>query len=311
MVNAPTRPPGRPRSERRTPKGPLVALRPDDQQHRDNLVTAAQVLRDIDRPELAGSVDLVLSPLGLPFLTRVQPGSGQASNLPIRMPKSNRDLIHELKAASLASVLNWGFQSFLDGEFEVRKEPRRRIEPSDPSVVLSVSPDRDLHADVARRCRELKEDGHKPVLTVSTVAAAILYAHFEIGAYAPDGKAAVHRELVQAWWRDEYGSLLDDAALSPRDLTGIVENGLRGFLDGSLDLLAEPRPVGQKGQSTSGRVLKIQVMPELLAEAGELFKRLQVERSLPGYLGTSTTVVAALYEHFGIGPYAPESASTE
>lgn len=293
-----------------------MPLRPEDQQRRDRLVRATQVLTTAGEPDLAGAVEYVLGPKGVGFVTRLRDDNRGATreripNLPIRMLKSDRDVIKQAKSASLTSILNEGFQKFLDGEFEVRKEPRRRISESDPAVMLNATPDRDLHANAARRCRELEDAGQRPVLAVSNVAAAILYAHFGLGAYAPDGEAAVYREWAQYYLREEYYAAIDPASLSTRELTDIVEDGLRRFLDGSFDLRVESRPVGKKGEPAPGTNLKVQLEPELLAKAEERFKQVRAERGLPGYMGTSTFVTATLFAHFEIGPYAPENADTE
>jgi hypothetical protein len=293
-----------------------VALSANDKRHHANLIQAAETLREVGKPKLAESIDFVLGPKGNGFTTRLRQDLAgtelaRTPNLPIRMLKSDRDVIQQTKSASLTSILNDGFRRFLAGEFEVRKEPRRRVSESNPTLVLNAAPDGELHADVARRCRELKEAGQRPVLAVSNVAAAILYDHFSLGAYAPDGEAAVHRETIQLYLREEYWATVDDAGLSTKELTDIVEDGLRRFVDGSLDLQVESRPVGKKGELTSGRVLKLQVAPELLAEAGALFKRVKAERGFPGYTGTSTFIAATLFAHFEIGPYAPENTGTE
>ncbi|KIF66268.1 hypothetical protein HY68_36805 [Streptomyces sp. AcH 505] len=171
-----------------------MALKPDDQQHRDNLVTAAQVLRDTDRVDLAESVDYVLSPQGVAFVGRIRvdrldSDDDRNPNLPVSMPTSRKDQVKRLAKAAGESptrVVEDYFRRFLDGEWMPEKEPRATRGAGETRAILNVTPDKDLHADVAARCRELKVSQQRTGLFVSTVAAHALYAHYGIGPYGSE-----------------------------------------------------------------------------------------------------------------------------
>lgn len=190
MVNAPTRPSGRPRSDRRTPRGPrTVALSRKDEQNLAGIRAAADKLRSIDEAELAAFVDTALTPAHLATLKRA--AWGDAPNLAIKMPKTLRDQIKARAAASnekLAPIVDAAFTRFLSGEFVVEPPARRGWGSGVETAVLNVRPDADLHADVSARCRDLRDAGTHPGLYVSTVAAAALYEHYRIGPYAPDAE---------------------------------------------------------------------------------------------------------------------------
>lgn len=184
-----------------------MALSPDDQQRHDYLVQAAAVLRQhatgepvpkgVEYAPLADAVEYTLSSQGVDFLGRLRTDrlrlDGERRdpdpNLPIRMPKDLRDLIRERSDGSrtvLTRIVEEGFVRFLDGTHETRRRPRESSKGGPPTVILSVTPPRELHAGVATKCRRLNEEGSGPRLTVSTVAASVLYEHFKIGPFAPD-----------------------------------------------------------------------------------------------------------------------------
>lgn len=191
VVNAPTRPPG-PRSLRRSPRGPrTVALNPEDQRRRDQLVTAANTLRESGKPDLADAVDYVLTPAGQKFIGRLhyQKLSETADPpLSIGMTVSRKTQVKQAAAAAgdtLTSVLDDGFRRFLAGEFEFRRE-RAAHGKAESRATLNTRPDGVLQGEVARRCRELKEASGAVGLGLSPVAAAILYERYGLGPYAPD-----------------------------------------------------------------------------------------------------------------------------
>ncbi|MFE4915770.1 hypothetical protein ACFRCX_30160 [Streptomyces sp. NPDC056652] len=180
-----------------------MALRPDDQQRRDNLVAAANTLRTTGHPDLAGAVDYVLSPLGPDFLARLNPAAVVSSNLPIKMTEERRALINEgagkeakLRRETvrivLAKIVDEGFARWLAGDFEPRWEPKAGRGAGPKLVILNTHPNADLHAKVAACCRELKGDRFAPGRNVypGNVAAYALFAYFGIGPYAPDAVTA-------------------------------------------------------------------------------------------------------------------------
>ncbi|MEV4975488.1 hypothetical protein [Streptomyces scopuliridis] len=208
MANTPTRPPGRPRSERRKPKGPsTVALRPDDHARHQHLVAAAEFARQNGHADWAGAVDYVLSPLGPGFLARIQPEATGTSSLPIRMPKARKDAIiaaaeEEAKKIDptgrtphsevITSIIEEAFAAWLDGSFELRLESKAGKGAGETLSVLNSRLNGALHAQVAAKCRDMKKDRFAAGrgVYVSTVASHALYEHFGIGPYAPDAETA-------------------------------------------------------------------------------------------------------------------------
>ena len=163
MANAPTRPPNRSRSERRTPRGPRpVALRPEDNKRVDQLTQASAHLRSEGKAEWADTVDFVLSPEGASFVNRLrlqrlrQEGDegkfGQ--NLAIAMPLVVRE---EIKAnvaklardtpgekITVSTEAAKALEAFLAGEF-IPDRPQRAAHGTAEKVGnLNVRLDPDL-----------------------------------------------------------------------------------------------------------------------------------------------------------------------
>lgn len=201
MVSTPKRPPGRPRSERRKPKGPSP-VRPEDQTRHDHLVAVSKFVRENGHADWADTIDHVMSPLGPAFVERIQPEPTGTSSLTIRiMHKSVKEAIvaaakKEAKKtgtthnAVINAVVEKGMADWLDGTFDLRlqgKAPKGQG-TTDMQTVLSCYPNAALHAKVAKRCRDMKAAGEFTpgrVVYVSTVALHSLYRHFEMGPYAP------------------------------------------------------------------------------------------------------------------------------
>jgi hypothetical protein len=106
---------------------------------RSQLNAAAARLREVDSPELADAVDLVLAPNGWGRLRRSAPEAGGSAdtlspNLPIQMLKATREEIHaavaEAAAAnpgqdiSVPTEARKALEAFLDGTF-VPDQPKR------------------------------------------------------------------------------------------------------------------------------------------------------------------------------------------
>ncbi|MCA1224314.1 hypothetical protein [Streptomyces sp. 8L] len=172
-----------------------MARDPRTQHHHDNLIAATAFLRDQDKPELAGSIDYVLGPDGPAFLKDLANPSGMKVPLTISMRDSRvRIMKDQTSPVERDRILNAGFEAFLAGEFDLRKEKEDRTPltaSGDVRRVLTTNPDADLQARVSQRCRDLKEAGKAtvPRLSLGTVAAAVLYQHFGLGPYASDDGA--------------------------------------------------------------------------------------------------------------------------
>jgi hypothetical protein len=299
-----------------------MPLKPEDQQRRNRLIRAAQVLASetVGQPELAAEIDYVLSPKGPGFVKRLYDdargvGRTKQPTLPIRMPKDRRDLINHLadtQRVVLTEIVENGFRRWIEGDFVLNMEGRAFPDSTTESVVLTVTPHQVLRDEVKKKCAAMKKANmFRPGRSIfeTTVAAHALYEHFNIGPYA-SGREPVDREPVQIIVRHDHCAAFDSAGLAGNQLTSIVEDGVRRFMDGSLDFRAEPRPVGEKGKiAPPGKHVKLWVDSELLAEAEKWFEKVSAERGLPGYMGTGTFVSAALFAHLEIGPYAPDRAA--
>ncbi|MFD5899063.1 hypothetical protein [Streptomyces sp. NPDC060366] len=149
---------------------------------------AAEKLRTIDEPALAKLVDSTLTPAHRALLGRAWESG---VNLPIKMPKTFRDLIKKKAKAggeNITHIVDDGFARFLAGEFAVLTPERKAWGTKEETVVLNTSPDSGLQANTSAKCRDLRESGAHPGLYVSTVAAAILYEHYGLGPYADDAE---------------------------------------------------------------------------------------------------------------------------
>ena len=149
-----------------TSRKPRAELRAD-------LVAAAERLREVDSPQLAEAVDTVLTFSALqPYEARTEP------NLAIRLPEASRDRIvagAKRDRVSVESIVNEGFQAFLDGKFTPPTPTRDRKGTASKKVNLNVRPRPELMERVA-------QSGVKPM----HVAADYLQRKFKAGPYAED-----------------------------------------------------------------------------------------------------------------------------
>ena len=152
-----------------TSRKPRAELRAD-------LVAAAERLREVDSPQLAEAVDTVLTFSALqPYQERSEP------NLTIRMPETSRDRIvagAKRDRVSVESIVNEGFQAFLDGKFTPPPPTRDRKGTASKKVNLNVRPQPELMERVAK-------SGLKPM----HVAADYLQRKYKAGPYADDAQA--------------------------------------------------------------------------------------------------------------------------
>lgn len=163
MANTPmTRPPGRPRSERRKPEGSRpVAQRPTakDLKTKRQVQEAVAYLRTADRPEHADAVDHLLTPAGWSMLGRLRAAEGAAETdtpLPIRLAKTDKDRIKaaQEKAAeqeasdSLTADVEEGLEAFVAGDFSPQPAARSAYGAGEEKVNLNVRVSAELKARV-------------------------------------------------------------------------------------------------------------------------------------------------------------------
>lgn len=187
-----------------------MPLTPADENRRDRLVKAAQVLRDNKRGDLADEVDYVLSGPGAAFVKRVADDKlGAKSTLSTKLDGALWDEIlpqlhvndddpskslRDKDERTLTQIVEGGFQDFLAGTFEVQLSSRQARGTATTSR-LTVSPGHNLSGAVSTRCREMRDEKREQKtssgrgLFVSTVAAHAIYRHFQVGPYASDAGA--------------------------------------------------------------------------------------------------------------------------
>lgn len=176
MANTPmTRPPGRPRSERRKPKGRPVALSPKDQDIHDRLVAASTKLNQVGEPGLAEAVDLVLTPEGAAFVGRLRVErhtqaieSGDAfPNLPVSMETALRDRLKaaaKAEKASLTDEAHEALRRFVAGDFRPTRPKRSEYGAGTEKVNLNLRIDPELRRQADEAGKELADElGWKPL----------------------------------------------------------------------------------------------------------------------------------------------------
>jgi len=181
VPNAPKRPPGRPRSERRKPEGHHHMpknLRP-------RLEAAAARLHEVGSPDLAEAVETILSPTGWGHLRRSDPTvSGGEANLDrsmaIAMPIQWRDEIKSKAADAgrkIADDINEGFEQYLSGKFAPEPPARRKAGVGGATTSLNSRPSEALR-------KQVEEAGAKP----SQLAGQYLLQKYQVGPFAPATK---------------------------------------------------------------------------------------------------------------------------
>lgn len=175
MANAPTRPPSRPRSERRKPKGPTHVARSAAKLHAD-LTAASHKLREVGSPDLAEAVNEALTPRGLGALRNVVAAGDKDPTLTIRMSVADRDRVKAAATAAGTSIqkdVAEGFAAYLAGTF-VPERPTRAVHGAgDEKVNLNVRAQR-ATTDAVKRAAEDRADEAGWVPKPMHVAAAWL-----------------------------------------------------------------------------------------------------------------------------------------
>jgi hypothetical protein len=185
VVNTPTtRPPGRPRSERRSPKGPSVARsRPTPELIRSRLTVAADRLRTSGDNDLAEAIEHVTAPGGWKLL-QPRPATSEDPNVALFMNKAIKDVLMakaEAAGTTLTADVNEAFEKFLAGEFTPTAPIRSRRGSGAEKTNLNVRPRAALKEQVDQLAEaKSAELGWK--VTAGRVATAYLYAKYEISA---------------------------------------------------------------------------------------------------------------------------------
>lgn len=179
MANTPRRPPNRPWSDRRPPRGhrPVPAK---DTNLRPRLAAAAAKLRTINEDDLAEAIDTVLAPNGWGRLRRsdLVVSDSLDRSMAMGMPAEWREQIKARAQAAgnkLADDVNEGLQQYLDGKFTPVVPARSPYGSGAEKVNLNVRAKDALREAIA----ELGE--HAP----AQVGAAFLMSKYQVGPYAP------------------------------------------------------------------------------------------------------------------------------
>lgn len=180
MANTPRRPPNRPRSDRRPPRGHRPV--PDkDTTLRPRLAAAATKLRAINEPDLADAIDDVLAPNGWGRLRRSDPTTSDTldRNMAMSMPIEWREQIKDrakAKGHQLADIVNEGLQKYLDGSFvpTLLERSRRGAAPEKGNLNVRAK-------DALREAVQQQEDSPG----AAAVAASYLMSVYRVGPYAP------------------------------------------------------------------------------------------------------------------------------
>lgn len=172
MAQTPTRPPNRPRNERRTPpKGPrTVPLSRKDQRTKDNLQAAAERLRAVGNPKYAAVVEGILTPSGAAFIQRLH-SERIPTAMTVYMPEAERD--HIRKAAeeagenNLSALADEALHQFIHGQFRPGPYARAtaRTTSTNDERTLSLTVDRRLKDQAASLIKDpqfIKGLGWKP-----------------------------------------------------------------------------------------------------------------------------------------------------
>lgn len=183
MANAPKKRPPTLRSDRRPPRGPHP-VPAKDTNLRPRLTAASSKLREMNEPDLADAIDIVLAPNGWGRLRRSDPTTSDSldRNMAMRMPSEWREQIKARAQASgnrLADDVNEGLQTYLDGKFEPIAPGRNPHGSATEMVNLNVRAKDALREAIA------EQGDHAPAL----VGAAYLMSKYKVGPYAPKKSA--------------------------------------------------------------------------------------------------------------------------
>ncbi|WP_097865837.1 hypothetical protein [Streptomyces sp. rh34] len=142
-----------------------MALRPEDQKRVNDLTEAAQHLRTTGAPQLADSVDYVLSMDGLAFIGRLrlermhtQAAEGDLDpNLPMAMPRPVRDQIKSTarqQGRDLTAEAHKALEEFCAGRFT----PDRPVRAAHGSGEVKVNLNLRVNADLRARAEKHGKD---------------------------------------------------------------------------------------------------------------------------------------------------------
>jgi len=147
---------------------------------RPRLTAASSKLREMNEPDLADAIDIVLAPNGWGRLRRSDPTTSDSldRNMAMRMPSEWREQIKARAQAAgnrLADDVNEGLQTYLDGKFEPIAPGRNPHGSAAEMVNLNVRAKDALREAIA------EQGDHAPAL----VGAAYLMSKYKVGPYAP------------------------------------------------------------------------------------------------------------------------------
>ncbi|MCI3279192.1 hypothetical protein [Streptomyces cylindrosporus] len=136
----------------------------DDQQRVDNLHKAAAHLRETGKPELAETVEFVLTSDGRRFINNLawKPREQEVPNLAMQMPETLRGDIKSKAAragANLEAEAARALEEFVAGRFTPAQPVRSKPGETPKKVNLNVRVRADLRAQADEVGRQLLEEG--------------------------------------------------------------------------------------------------------------------------------------------------------
>ena len=164
MANTPMRPPNRDRSRRRPPRGPRLvptdrtSQRQQDQQRVSQLQQAATHLRETGKPDLADTVDFVLTDEGRKFIGRIswQKTGEEKPNLAMQVPVTLRDAVKAKAAAAGANLeaeAQRALEEFVAGSFT----PARPVKAARGQAPAKVNLNVRVNAALRRQAEEVAD----------------------------------------------------------------------------------------------------------------------------------------------------------
>ena len=170
MATTPTRPPNRDRMRRRPPRGPRlvptdrVSQRQQDQQRVAQLQQAATHLRETGKPDLADTVDFVLTDEGRKFIGRMswQKTGEEKPNLAMQVPVTLRDAVKAKAAAAGANLeaeAQRALEEFVAGSFTPAQPKKAGRGQAPAKVNLNVRVNAELRRQAEQVAGQLLSDG--------------------------------------------------------------------------------------------------------------------------------------------------------
>jgi len=290
VANAPTRPPGRPRSERRPPRGPRVT-----HPLRHGLELVRKHLKQEKQHELQAYVDTVLAPRGWMGL-RDSETSGPTVPLSLTITKGLKDQLKSAEAEfglPLASLAEDGFRAVLESDWLPSRTVEKRSlrsyqdDPANARAVLQLQVDTDLRDRVREALDQIIERaGYK--VTLSSVALSWMADELGVKRPGENTQPLLLQHLPHAWCEHW------EAVAAERGVTvqSVMDDGIRALRDGAWQMPKPVRPAKGSGFRTQGvhetRAFSVRVDAELLEYLEEQSPVLAKEfgrKVFPGVIG--------------------------